>query len=241
MKYSLIHDIAKKLALTPIHPQWFVHKEQTKTLNFIKPYLIGKVLDIGCADCYLKKLVNNKDQYIGLDYPKTTSEMYHTVPTVYGDAHALSFSDSTVDSVALLDVLEHLHTPESCIAEIQRALKPDGFFILQVPFLYPIHDAPYDFHRWTEYALSQLLENNGFKIDSRFSQGSTPNTFSLLTNIGLSKITLDLIGVSKIFVIFVPIVLILIFLINIFGFILGLFCRDTSFMPYGYLLICRKK
>ncbi len=241
MKHSFIRRIAKHISSTPLHPQWFVFKEQNFTLERIKPFLCGKVLDIGCADNYLEKLLNEDSQYIGIDYPTTADEMYHTTPTIYGDAHNLSIADSIIDNVALLDVLEHLHTPDKCIKEIQRVLKPNGALCLQVPFMYPIHDAPYDFHRWTIFGLTQLLINHGFEIESAYSQGNISETFSLLTNIGLAKISLKLISYTKLFIIMIPIISFLVLFINIVGSLLGRIFSDNSFMPYGYLLICRKK
>lgn len=239
--HKFIRRIVQSISLTPLHPQWFVFREQQVTLKIIKPFLKGKILDIGCADKYLEKLLDENSQYIGLDYLKTANEMYLTTPTIYGDAHNLSIADSTIDTVALLDVLEHLHTPKTCMQEIQRVLKPNGRLILQVPFLYPIHDAPYDFHRWTKYGLTQLLENHEFGIESTHTQGKISETFSLLTNIGLAKISLELVSITKLFIIVIPIISIIILFINIAGFLLGTIFRNSSFMPYGYLLICRKK
>ena len=62
------------------------------------------------------------------------------------------FTDAQFESVLLLDVLEHLRAPEVCITEIERVLKIRGKLFLKVPFLYPVHDAPFDFHRWTRLA-----------------------------------------------------------------------------------------
>lgn len=241
MKSYFFLDIISRLKYTPFHPQWFVHRQQTKTLNYIKSSLTNTVLDIGCADQYLENYLVQNSYYIGLDYLKTTDEMYHTTPTIYGDAQNLPINDSSVDSVALLDVLEHLNKPENCIKEIYRVMKTSGVLCLQVPFIYPIHDAPYDYHRWTLFGLTNLLKSNSFKIETTHSQGNISETFSLLTNIGLAKITLDLIKISKIFGIVVPIISILVFITNLIGFLLGKVCKNNTFMPFGYLLICTKK
>ena len=234
-------NVDELFKLTPFHPQWFVFKNQKLTLKKVKLALQGIVLDIGCADCYLKKYLLKNTNYIGLDYLKTTTEMYHTTPTIYGDAHRLPIQNNSIDSIALLDVLEHLRKPDACIQELQRTLKPNGKLCIQVPFLYPIHDAPYDFQRWTYYGLVEILEKNNFDIQEIYPQGKISETFSLLASIGLAKIAIDSVKFSKIFITFIPLVSALILIFNITGLLLGMISRNRTFMPYGYLLICRKK
>ena len=241
MKNNYLLNVISQLKLLPIHPQWFAHKQQTHSIKAIKTFLLGTVLDIGCADRYLEKILSENCVYIGLDYLKTTSEMYHTTPTLYGDAHFLPIQSSSVDSVALLDVLEHVNGPEKCMSEVQRVLKTGGKLCLQVPFIYPVHDAPFDFHRWSYYGLEQLLKKHGFHIESSYSQGKISETFSLLTSIGLAKISLELIKISKFFIAIIPFTVVLVFISNLLGFLLGFACRNNSFMPFGYLFICRKK
>ena len=57
----------------------------------------------------------------------------------------LPIATNSIDSVLFLDVLEHLQNPDQALNEIFRVLKSNGVLILQVPFLYPIHDAAYDY------------------------------------------------------------------------------------------------
>jgi hypothetical protein len=46
--------------------------------------------------------------------------------------------------------------------EAFRILKPGGNIILQVPWQWWIHEAPYDFFRYTPYGLRYLFEKAGF-------------------------------------------------------------------------------
>jgi SAM-dependent methyltransferase len=70
---------------------------------------------------------------------------------------------STFDAVLMLNVLEHLTDGRSTLREIHRILRPGGVLILAVPFLYHVHAAPDDFHRFTASALRQLCLDSGFK------------------------------------------------------------------------------
>lgn len=80
-------------------------------------------------------------------------------PDTVGDAHNLPFEDNSFNNILCTEVLEHLHTPEVAIAEMKRVLKPAGSLILTTRFVYPIHDAPNDYYRFTEYGLKYLFRD----------------------------------------------------------------------------------
>jgi SAM-dependent methyltransferase len=72
------------------------------------------------------------------------------------DLHAV-FEANTFDAVFLLEVLEHVQEPQSALSEIYRILKPGGKIVMSTPYIFEMHDVPYDFWRFTEYGLKQLL------------------------------------------------------------------------------------
>jgi len=86
----------------------------------------------------------------------------------------LPFPDSIFDTVLLSDVLEHIPTPEFTCREIARVLKPGGKLIMNVPFFSWLHEEPYDFHRYTEYALTRLMSISGMDVVSIDRLGGTP-------------------------------------------------------------------
>jgi SAM-dependent methyltransferase len=51
------------------------------------------------------------------------------------------------------------------MSEIYRVLKPGGHIILTVPFVWELHEEPYDFFRYTKHALKELFERTRLKID----------------------------------------------------------------------------
>lgn len=77
------------------------------------------------------------------------------------DMHMIA--DSTYDYVFAMEVLEHTPTPQSAVDEIFRVLKVDGEFIFSTPFVFPIHDEPHDYYRYTKYGLHYLLREFGFR------------------------------------------------------------------------------
>ncbi len=70
----------------------------------------------------------------------------------------LEFKDNEFDLVFMLEVLEHVDQPFNASSEIFRVLKPEGILLLSTPFTFGIHDAPYDFWRFTKYGLMKLFD-----------------------------------------------------------------------------------
>lgn len=146
MGRSRLRRLIDVLRHTPIHPQWLMpeRKLDARLLD-----CRGVVLDIGAASQWLKSMVSSDSVYVALDYPATAVDLYGSKPQVFGDAKSLPFRDSSIDAVACFEVLEHVDDPARVLLEIERVLRPGGFAYVSMPFLYPVHDAPYDYQRWT--------------------------------------------------------------------------------------------
>lgn len=86
-------------------------------------------------------------------------------------AAVLPFGPATFDTVLCTSVLEHVHDAEALVSEIVRILKPGGRLIITIPFLYPTHEAPYDFWRTTHWGLRSVLTRHGLEVDTLAAQG----------------------------------------------------------------------
>ena len=80
-------------------------------------------------------------------------------PDTIGDAHALPFSNESYSFMVCTEVLEHLHSPQIAIDEMERVMKSGGTLILTTRFVFPIHDQPIDYFRFTKYGLQELFKN----------------------------------------------------------------------------------
>ena len=85
-------------------------------------------------------------------------------PDVVSDVRDLSFSDSSFDCVVCAEVLEHVFYPHESIKELHRVLVKGGKLILTTRFIFPLHDRPNDYFRFTKYGLVKLLSDFS-KID----------------------------------------------------------------------------
>jgi len=59
--------------------------------------------------------------------------------------------------------MEHLCEPQIFLNESFRILKEGGTMIIQVPWMWWIHEIPYDYFRYTPYGLKYLFEKAGFQ------------------------------------------------------------------------------
>ncbi len=81
------------------------------------------------------------------------------------DAHRIPFADGSVDAVVVQAVLEHVLEPARVVAEIHRVLRPGGLVYAETPFLQQVHEAAYDFTRFTESGHRWLFRDFS-RIDS---------------------------------------------------------------------------
>jgi len=159
----MINKILRKIGLTS--------KITRKRLEpFIQKYKSdGLTLDIGCSNSpYIKYFPNR----IGLDIQNGPRV------DVVADAHKLPFEDEKFDNILCTEVLEHLHSPHLAISEMKRVLKKDGKLILSTRFIFPLHDTPNDYYRYTKYGLRYLFKD--WQIIELEEEANTITTLAVL-------------------------------------------------------------
>jgi SAM-dependent methyltransferase len=97
------------------------------------------VLDVGCGVGSMAGVFGNSDQaLVGLDLqPEALRRHLERQPQtrlLCGDAQMLPVASSSVDAVALFDVLEHVDDV-ALLTEVARVLRPGGWAVLTVPAL----------------------------------------------------------------------------------------------------------
>lgn len=121
--------------------------------EFLKTHATSKqTLEIGAAG-------NSNAEYFPNRIALNISKSRYI--NVLADAHYLPFKDASFDVVLCTEVLEHLQEPQRAIDEMRRILKDGAKLILTTRFIYPLHETPGDYYRFTKYGLRYLLRNWG--------------------------------------------------------------------------------
>lgn len=121
----------------------------------------GVVYDLGCGEMpYRGWILKYANSYIGVDWSGTCHQLQADIVADLNEA--LPINDHQADTLISLSVMEHLREPQLFLNEAHRILKPGGHMILQVPFMWHVHEAPYDFYRYTRYGLQYMFEKSGF-------------------------------------------------------------------------------
>ncbi|MEX5215252.1 MAG: methyltransferase domain-containing protein [Nitrospiraceae bacterium] len=92
-------------------------------------------------------------------------------PDVQTDASALPFKEESFDAVICAEMVEHVADPMRVMHEVHRVLRRRGILLMTVPFLFPIHEDPYDYCRYTDHYWRENLERIGFEDMAIEAQG----------------------------------------------------------------------
>ena len=150
---------------TFFHPIVLRNDVRAKLVEYFSTYLNQdmKVFDVGCGSKPFEKILGGKvGEYIGVDIEEGFYDPRHI--DLVGSAYDVPAADATADAVISCQVIEHLEKPLDALKEAHRILKPGGLLFLSFPFLYPIHAAPHDHLRFTEFYMEQALQENHFKV-----------------------------------------------------------------------------
>jgi len=156
----------------------------------------GRLLDVGCGEKPYAPLFRDLvDEHVGVDHPESIHPL--SAVDVLATAYDIPLEDASFDTVLMTEVLEHLEEPARAIAEARRLLRPGGNLILSTPFMWPLHEEPRDFFRYSPHGLRHLLE--GFEpvtITPVAGKWTTLATFASYTvasyRVGPLRIPIDL-------------------------------------------------
>jgi SAM-dependent methyltransferase len=150
-----------------VNPFWMCRRALYRELRKYAPRLIGIVLDFGCGTSPYRALFTHASSYMGLEYdplggggenrPRKHADIFY-------DGRRIPLEDASVDAVLSTQTLEHVPDPDRTAGEWARILRKEGLLLLTVPLMWPEHEMPHDFQRWTAGGLRLLLEKHGFAV-----------------------------------------------------------------------------
>jgi len=224
---------------TPLHPQWLLGQGQFGLE--LDRLACGRTLDVGCADRWLESSIPKGCKYVGLDFPSTGDAMYLSQPDIFADAATLPFRDSSFDTVVLFEVLEHVKHPQNAIREASRVLRSDGKLLLTMPFLYPMHDEPHDYQRYTRHGLAREADTAGLRVEMLEPSLGSSETAGLLMNLALAGMAIRSVEQRHPVVLFLPLVALTIPVINVVSFFVSRLFPSWDALSAGYRLVATKK
>jgi len=218
--FELFIKLSKKFSRKGLYI--FLKKEFSKIETHKKVLLIGSGGEINrILDNYANK---------NLFFTQSFDISDKRNPDILGDICKYNFKNNKYDYVVISEVLEHTHSPHLAIKNINNILNTNGKIILTVPFIFPIHDLPYDYYRFTKYGLEFLFkEFDDVVITER-------NTWIEAINVLFIRLIMEKNYISKIFGILFTIIFTLIFPIT---FLVSRILK-TSYITTGYLLTAKK-
>ena len=116
------------------------------------------VLDVGCG--FMPHYVFFRenlsiDKYVGIDW--VNSPHTSTCVDLLMNLNEPLELNGVYDFVLLMDVLEHLSNVSTVLVSVKEHLSENGKIFITVPFYYWIHEAPFDFNRYTIYQLKSMF------------------------------------------------------------------------------------
>ena len=126
---------------------------------------------------YLKSISLNYKNLDILEIGSGNTEKKQSVITIFKEANTFLQTDikkeynhmfldvtkpleikNKFDLVICTNVLEHIFETNLAIENLKKLLKKGGHLFVSVPFIYPLHDEPADYWRFTEHSLKILFK-----------------------------------------------------------------------------------
>jgi SAM-dependent methyltransferase len=197
---KMMKNIIKKIVLLTSR-RYFI---RSRRWRFIEQFVINLaltsnqiVVDLGAGKMPYRKLFSDC-QYVPLDFENRTEDQKVILTDLN---NKIDMASNFADVILCTEVLEHINEANLFCREIYRLLKKNGHLILTVPFVWPLHEEPNDYCRYTKYKLHDLLDRLGF-TDIRIieSNGNCSTLVQLTINQLKSRFWLPIIIVFNFFV-----------------------------------------
>lgn len=145
--------MGEKSSPSPMRPGYIMEALLSRALAEHAQEVSGILLDVGCGGRpYRGYYERRTEAHWGLDVDGAQK------PDLVADTQALPIAAATAGTILATEVLEHVEDPALMLREVHRVLAPAGRAMVTVPFLYRVHDAGADWHRYTVFGLHALFQ-----------------------------------------------------------------------------------
>jgi len=147
LTFRLLISLAKKISRRELH---------RSIASFIAEVPSGsKILNIGSGGTIMKEIEKNlKHRDISV---QSTDIDPDRKPDFVDDITDTKLQPDGFDYIVCAEVIEHVTQPQPAADNLLRILKPGGRCLVSTPYIFPTHDAPHDYFRYTEFGLRLLF------------------------------------------------------------------------------------
>lgn len=124
------------------------------------------ILDLGCGEGKSYddfKSAGIEFSWVGVDIadsPEVAKRNRDDLEFIAFDGVHIPLPDESVDIVYSRQVFEHVHSPKELLQQVQRVLKPGGWFVGSTSHLEPYHSR--SFWNFTPFGFASFLSESGF-------------------------------------------------------------------------------
>lgn len=145
------------IKLTKLISRKNLYKLIQREIDYIKTQKKNiKVLNIGSGGEIQNYLKKKFKQVYNIDIDKRRNPDQVIDICEIEQLKKLSFKPNLV---CMFEVLEHTKNPINAIQNLYEIIDENSYVMLSTPFIFHIHDEPYDFFRFTKYGLEILFQN----------------------------------------------------------------------------------
>ncbi|MFH0859940.1 MAG: class I SAM-dependent methyltransferase [Candidatus Altiarchaeota archaeon] len=158
--------------------------QREKISKVVEDAGVGKLLlDLGSGSGVISNLLSESNTVISYDISenciRNCRKINKNLMGVVGDAINLPFKEKSFDAVVCVELIEHLTSPQKCVAEIRRTLNDKGNLILTTPnfrSMWPMVEFLWDtlgkgrgyrkqhISKFDKNGLKKILEDNGMRV-----------------------------------------------------------------------------
>jgi len=141
----------------------------------------GRALDVGCGGQPFRALLEASGMaYAAMDTQAQPGRPVDALAAIDGRLPSDIGWERAFDLIICTEVLEHVADWPAAWANLACLLRPGGRLIVTCPFVYPLHEQPFDFFRPTSHALRAHAERAGLEVLALERLGSAGEAIATL-------------------------------------------------------------
>jgi SAM-dependent methyltransferase len=136
-------------------------------------------MDIGCGEQPFRVDIERAGyRYLGMDLHQNAQGNVDFIGAIDLPLQTASQLAGTIALLLCTEVLEHVADWPSAFANMRALCAPGAICVITCPFLWELHEEPYDFWRPTPHAIKLLAQRSNFEVIELRKGGSAAEVLS---------------------------------------------------------------